>query len=111
MKMKYFGLNETKLFHFHGIFKKNEIKSAKRNPDPFIHMNPLENPGSAPEFWAWLGNRLISYDVFCIIPAELRQARNAGFKFCLGCSKIDHDNNCHSLDVCKPDAVSLVTKN
>ena len=22
----------TKLFHFHGIFKKNEIKSAKRNP-------------------------------------------------------------------------------
>ena len=47
---------------------------------------------------------------FCIIPAELRQARNAGFKFCLGCSKIDHDNNCHSLDVCKPDAVSLVAK-
>ena len=74
-------------------------------------MNPLSrNPGSAPAFWAWLGNRLISYEVFCIIPAELRQARNAGFKFCLGCSKIDHDNNCHSLDVCKPDAVSLVTK-
>ena len=27
---KQFGLNETKLFHFHGIFKKNEIKSAKQ---------------------------------------------------------------------------------
>ena len=34
MKMKYFGLDETKLFHFHGIFKKNEIKSAKRTPTP-----------------------------------------------------------------------------
>ena len=32
MKMKSFGLNETKLFHFHGIFKKKEIKSAKRTP-------------------------------------------------------------------------------
>ena len=29
MKMKSFGLNETKLSHFHGIFKKNEIKSVK----------------------------------------------------------------------------------
>ena len=27
-----FGLTETKLFHFHGIFKKNEIKSEKRTP-------------------------------------------------------------------------------
>ena len=46
MKMKY----ETKLFHFHGIFKKNEIKSAKLTPNPrnFIHMNPLSrNPESA----------------------------------------------------------------
>ena len=34
MKMKLFGLSETKLFHFHGIFKKNEIKSAKRTPTP-----------------------------------------------------------------------------
>ena len=32
IKMKYFGLRKTKLFHFHGIFKKNEIKSAKRTP-------------------------------------------------------------------------------
>ena len=30
MKMKCFG--ETKLFHFHRIFKKNEIKSAKHTP-------------------------------------------------------------------------------
>ena len=30
MKMKYFGLSEseTKLFYIHGIFKKNEIRSA-----------------------------------------------------------------------------------
>ena len=41
--MKSFGLSETKLFHFHGIFKKKEIKSACT----FIHMNPLpRNPGS-----------------------------------------------------------------
>ena len=26
MKMKQFGLNETKLFQFHGIFRENEIK-------------------------------------------------------------------------------------
>ena len=34
-------LSETKLFHFHGIFKKNEIKSAKRTPHTFIYMNPF----------------------------------------------------------------------
>ena len=40
---------ETKSFHFHGVFKKNEIKLAKR-PHIFIHMNPLSrNPGSTPE--------------------------------------------------------------
>ena len=33
MKMKQFGLSETKLFHFHGIFRKNEINS-KRTPTP-----------------------------------------------------------------------------
>ena len=46
--MKSFGLSETKLFHFHGIFKKNEIKSAKPTTTvTFIHMNPLSrNPGS-----------------------------------------------------------------
>ena len=36
MKMKYFGLNETKLFHFHGIFKQNEIKRAKRTHTPLF---------------------------------------------------------------------------
>ena len=30
VKMKYFALSEAKLFHFHGIFEKNEIKSEKR---------------------------------------------------------------------------------
>ena len=50
MKIKLFGLSETKLFHFHGIFKKNKIKSAKLTPHTFMHMNPLSrNPGSAPE--------------------------------------------------------------
>ena len=34
MKIKLFGLTETKLFHFHGIFRKGEIKSAKRTPSP-----------------------------------------------------------------------------
>ena len=32
MKMKKIGLNETKLVHFHGIFKTNKITSAKRPP-------------------------------------------------------------------------------
>ena len=32
MKIKQLGLSETKLFHFHGIFKNNKIKSAKRTP-------------------------------------------------------------------------------
>ena len=45
MKMKLFGLSETKLFYFHGIFKKNKIKSKKQTP-----YEPLfRNPGSAPE--------------------------------------------------------------
>ena len=51
MKMKWFGLSETKLFHFHGIFKTNEIKSAKGTPSS-THLNPppppSRNPGSAP---------------------------------------------------------------
>ena len=34
MKMKQFGLSETKLFHFHGIFKGNEIKSARQTSIP-----------------------------------------------------------------------------
>ena len=47
---KYLMISETKLFHFHSIFKKNEIKSAKRTHNSFIHMNPLSRiPGSAPE--------------------------------------------------------------
>ena len=33
MKMKINGLSEFKLFNFHGIFLRNEIKSAKR-PTP-----------------------------------------------------------------------------
>ena len=43
---------ETKLFHFRGKLKKDEIKSAKRPPHtPFLHMNPIyKNPGSAPAF-------------------------------------------------------------
>ena len=42
--MKSFGLSETKLFHFHGIFKKKKISTPTRT---FIHMNPLSrNPGS-----------------------------------------------------------------
>ena len=43
------SLSETKLFHFHGIFKKNKIKSAKRAYHTFIHMNPLSiDPRSTP---------------------------------------------------------------
>ena len=32
MKRKQFGPNETKLFHFHGIFKKKCDKISKANP-------------------------------------------------------------------------------
>ena len=43
-------LSENKLYHFHGIYKKNDIKSRRRTPNAFIHMNPLSrNPGSALE--------------------------------------------------------------
>ena len=38
IKMKQFGLSETKLFHFYGIFKKNEIRSEKtKTPNPHSH--------------------------------------------------------------------------
>ena len=48
MKTKKFGLSETKLFHFHGIFRENDIKSAKRTPHIVIYMNPGSRiPGSA----------------------------------------------------------------
>ena len=36
-----FSLSETKLFHFHGIFNKNEIKSAKRTPTLFYIWTPF----------------------------------------------------------------------
>ena len=50
MKMKWFGLRETKLFHLHVIFKKNEIKSAQQS-EPLYTYNPLSrNAGSVP---AW----------------------------------------------------------
>ena len=40
-------LSETKLYHFHGIYKKNDIKSTRRIPYTFIHLNPLSrNPRS-----------------------------------------------------------------
>ena len=39
--------NETKLFHFHGIFKKHDIKSAKRTTAP-LYIPLARNPGSAP---------------------------------------------------------------
>ena len=39
MKMKQFGLSETKLFHFHGAFKKNEI-NQQSEPHTFIHIIP-----------------------------------------------------------------------
>ena len=49
IKMKQFGLNETKLYHLHGILKKNEKKISIANPDPFIDNEPpSRNPGSAP---------------------------------------------------------------
>ena len=36
IKMKLFGLTATKLFHFHGLFKKHGIKSAQQTP---THLN------------------------------------------------------------------------
>ena len=35
--MKQYGLIETTLFHFHGVFNKNEIKSAKRIPHLYTY--------------------------------------------------------------------------
>ena len=34
MKMNNLVSTETELFHFHGIFKKKEIKLAKQTPTP-----------------------------------------------------------------------------
>ena len=46
MKMKLFVrpnyLTETKLFHFHWIFKKNEIKSAKTTPQVYTYDPPFQ---------------------------------------------------------------------
>ena len=40
------------LISFSWYIKKSEIKSAKRTPTPFKHINPLSrNPRSAPETW------------------------------------------------------------
>ena len=41
MKVKLFGLSETKLFHFHGIFKTNEIQSTKRTPTSLYIWTPF----------------------------------------------------------------------
>ena len=42
MKMKQFGLSETKLFHFHGIFKKNEIKSQSEPQHLYTYEPPFQ---------------------------------------------------------------------
>ena len=47
-KMEYFGLTETKLFHFHGICKKNVIKSVKRSPLLYTSGHLSRNHGPAP---------------------------------------------------------------
>ena len=59
MKMKKFGLNETKLFHFHGKFMKNQIELAKKTLYTFLHIKPLSrDPGNAPaQHMFLLGNK------------------------------------------------------
>ena len=42
MKMKYLGLSEDNLFHFLWIFKKIEIKSAKRTPNLYGYEPPYQ---------------------------------------------------------------------
>ena len=44
MEMKLLSLSETKLFHFHGIFKKNEIKSEKRTLCLYKYEHPYPVP-------------------------------------------------------------------
>ena len=61
-KEKKIGLSETKSFHFHGISKQIEIKSAKRPPHAHIfihvHIDPLSrNLGSAPTYAGYLKPR------------------------------------------------------
>ena len=54
MKMKQFGLSETKLFHFHGTFMKNEI-SAKRTPHLYIYAPPFQKSWIRPwHLWHFL---------------------------------------------------------
>ena len=40
--MKEFGLREKTLFHFHWIFKKKEVKSAKRTPHIYTYEPPFQ---------------------------------------------------------------------
>ena len=42
---------ETKLFHFHGIFKKNGIKSVKRTPTLLYVWTPFPEILDPPLFW------------------------------------------------------------
>ena len=42
MKMKLFGLDETKLFHFHKRFKINEIKSTKQTHIFYTYEPPFQ---------------------------------------------------------------------
>ena len=53
MEMRKFGLSETKLFHFHGILKKNLIKSAKQTPTPLYIWNPFQK--SWIRLWTYFG--------------------------------------------------------
>ena len=70
-KMKLFGLNETKLFYFHGMFKKNEIKSANPtllyiwNPFPEMLDPPCNWDGSFEhtQYMFWLRNKKINIEV------------------------------------------------
>ena len=63
IKMKWFGLSETKLFHFHWIFRKIEMKSAKRTTHIYIYKTPFQKP------WIRPSSNLL-HTVKCFIIAE-----------------------------------------
>ena len=65
MKMESFGLSETKLFHFHGIYKQNEMKSAKKTPYLYTYEPPFQKSWIRPCHSTDLG--VIYWFTLCVL--------------------------------------------
>ena len=66
-----FGLSETKLFHFHGIFKINETKSVKRTPTPYTYGPHFQESIIRPSIWRYTWKirsfEWFNHPLFCLM--------------------------------------------